>query len=135
MTHLLWTYSFWYKPLLLLSSTYWPFSLCKILKKFSTRSRVMTMRNFWDQNDPFAPNVFVENYWYHSHLPISPFQCAKLQKNSSSGSRVMRMWNFWAQIGSFPQMRFFFSENLLMGLVSFIRTYLYGKNQSQILLC
>ena len=25
---------FWYKPLLLLSSTYWPFSLCKILKKF-----------------------------------------------------------------------------------------------------
>ena len=26
--------SFWYKPLLLLSSTYWPISLCKILKKF-----------------------------------------------------------------------------------------------------
>ena len=25
---------FWYKPLLLLSSNYWPFSLCKILKKF-----------------------------------------------------------------------------------------------------
>ena len=28
---------FWYKPLLLLSSTYWPFSLGKILKKFLQR--------------------------------------------------------------------------------------------------
>ena len=27
-------YYFWYKPLFLLSSTYWPFPLCKILKKF-----------------------------------------------------------------------------------------------------
>ena len=33
MTHLSWTKFFWYKPLLLLSSTYWPFSLCKIKKK------------------------------------------------------------------------------------------------------
>ena len=29
MAHLPWTKLFWYKPLLLLSSTYWPFSLCK----------------------------------------------------------------------------------------------------------
>ena len=36
MTHLSWTKFFWYKPLLLLSSTYWPFSLCKILKKILT---------------------------------------------------------------------------------------------------
>ena len=33
MAHLSWTKFFWYKPLLLLSSTYWPFSLCKIKKK------------------------------------------------------------------------------------------------------
>ena len=37
MAHLSWTNFFWYKPLLLLSSTYWPFSLCKILKKFLLR--------------------------------------------------------------------------------------------------
>ena len=30
MAHLSWTEFFWYKPLLLLSSTYWPFSLRKI---------------------------------------------------------------------------------------------------------
>ena len=34
MAHLSWTIFFWYKPLLLLSSTCWPFSLCKIYKKF-----------------------------------------------------------------------------------------------------
>ena len=32
MTHLSWTYFFWCKPLLLLSSSYWPFHCGKILK-------------------------------------------------------------------------------------------------------
>ena len=32
---------FWYKPVLLLSSTYWPFSMCKILKNSYSGSRVM----------------------------------------------------------------------------------------------
>ena len=77
--------------------------------------------------------LFLENYWCHSHLPISSFHWAKLLKNSSSGSRVMRMCNFWAQNGPFPQMRIF-SENLLMSLVSFIHAYLHAKNQSQILI-
>ena len=44
---------FWHKPLLLLSSTYWPFSLCTILKNSSSRSRVMRMCNVWAQNGPF----------------------------------------------------------------------------------
>ena len=36
---------------------------CTKLKKNSYRgSRVMTMRNFWAQNGPVAPNVFLENY-------------------------------------------------------------------------
>ena len=33
MAYLSWTNFFWYKPLLLLSSNYWPLSLCKSLKK------------------------------------------------------------------------------------------------------
>ena len=37
---------FWYKPLLLLSSTYyWPFSFCKILKTSYSASRVMRMHH------------------------------------------------------------------------------------------
>ena len=50
--------SFWHKPLLLLSSTYWLFSLCKILKNSYSGSRVMRIHHFWDQNSPFAPNIF-----------------------------------------------------------------------------
>ena len=81
MAHLPLTISFWYKPLLFLWSTYWFFSLCKILKNSYSRSRDMTMRHFCAQNGPFAPNnVFLENYYYHCHLPISPFHCANLKK-------------------------------------------------------
>ena len=56
VTHLSWTKFFGYKPLLLLLSTYWPFSLCKILKNSHSGSRVMKMHHFWTQNGPFAPN-------------------------------------------------------------------------------
>ena len=127
MAQLSGTKLFWYTPLLLLSSTYWPFSLCKIKKNSYNVSRVMRMHHFWAQNGPFAPNnfFFVENS-YHSHLRISPFHWAKFKKNSSSGSRVMRMHNFCAQNGPFPQIRIF-SENLLMCLVSFIHAYLHLK--------
>ena len=79
-------------------------------------------------------NFFLENYFYHFHLPIGPFHFSKLKKNPSSRSRVMTMCNFWAQNGPFPQMRIFFSENLLMSLISFIHAYLHAKNQSQILI-
>ena len=79
MAHLSWTKFFWYKPLLLLSSTYWPFSMCKTLKNSYSGSRVIRMRHFWAQNGPVAPNIFffLENYQCHSHLAISPFHCAK----------------------------------------------------------
>ena len=49
---------FWYKPLLLPSPTYWPFSLCKILKKSYSGSRVMRIHHFWAQNGPSPPQVF-----------------------------------------------------------------------------
>ena len=49
----------WPTPLLLLSSTYWPFSLCKIFKNSYSRSRVMRMHHFGAQNGPFAPNKLI----------------------------------------------------------------------------
>ena len=52
MAHLSWTKVFWYKPLLLLSSTY------SYLKKSYSGSRVMRMHHFWAQNGPFAPIFF-----------------------------------------------------------------------------
>ena len=50
--HLWWRKFSWYKTLLLLSSTYSPFSLYKILKNSYSRSRVMRMVHFWAQNGP-----------------------------------------------------------------------------------
>ena len=45
------------------------------------------------------------------------------------------MCNFWAQNGPYSQKRiFFFSKNLLMGLVSLIHAYVHDKNQSEILI-
>ena len=45
---------FWYKQLLLLSSTFWPFSLCKIQKNSYSGSTVMRMGHYWAQNGQFA---------------------------------------------------------------------------------
>ena len=135
MAHLSWTKFFWYKPLLFVSSTYWPFPLWKIFKNSYSGSWIRAMHQvFWIQNGSFAPNkFFLENFYYDAHLPISPFHCLKLFKKSSIRSWVMRMCNFCAQNGSFPQIRIF-SENLFMSLVSFIHAYLHAKNQSQILI-
>ena len=83
------------------------------------------MCHFRAQNGPFVLNkvFFGTNHYYYFHLSIRPFHCAKLK----------RMHNFWAQNGPFPQIRFF-SENLLMSLVSFFHVNLQAKNQSQILI-
>ena len=96
------------------------------LKNSYSGSRIMTMHHFWAQTSQFAPNFFLKNYYYHSHLRISPFHCAKFLKNSSSRSRVVRMCNFWSQNGPFPRMRIF-SENLLMSLVPSIHAYYMPK--------
>ena len=49
---------FWYKPLLLLSSTCWPFSLCKIYKKLLQLIQSCEDAPVWTQNGPFAPQLF-----------------------------------------------------------------------------
>ena len=104
-------------------------------KKFLQRIQSYDDAPFLDPKWSICPpnNFFFENYYYHSHLPISPFHWAKFKKNSSSRYRVMRMCNFWTQNGPFPQI-IIFSENLLMRLVSFIHAYLHAKNQNQILI-
>ena len=120
------------KQLIKFSCTYQPLSSCKIKKKHFSGPRVMRMHHFWAQNGPFAPNkLFLENYLYHSHLPISLFCWVKFKKNSSSGSRVVRMHNFWAQNGPFPQIRIFFRKPV-NELCFFVHAYLQAKNQSQI---
>ena len=134
MAHLSWTKFFWYKPLLLLSSTYWPFSLCKILKNSYSGSRVMKMCHFGAQNGPFAPNAFFGKFLISFSSAYLPFSLCKILKK------------FFQRFQSYEDAQFldpkwpispndnFFSENLLISIVSFIHGYLHAKNQSQILI-
>ena len=103
---------FWYKALLLLSSTCWLFSLCKILKNSDSGPRVMRMTPFLEPKWSICPKQFFlgKNYYYLFHLPISSFHSAKFKKNSSSRSRVKRMRNFGAKNGPFSRMRMFFRK-------------------------
>ena len=72
---------FKYKPLLLLSYTYRPFSLCQILKIFSGGSRLMRMRNFWVQNGPFPKmRICSENLLMSLVFFIHAYLYAKNQK-------------------------------------------------------
>ena len=71
---------------------------------------------------------------FGNHLSISPFHCAKSLKNSSTESRVIiliyLLAPFTVQNFKWPisPNENFFSENLLMSLVSFIHVYLHAKN-------
>ena len=72
---------FWYKPLLLLSSTYWRFSLCIILKNSYSGSRVMRMHYFWAQNSPFAPNkIFLAKLLISFSFTCQPLSLCKTLK-------------------------------------------------------
>ena len=87
---------FWYKSLLLLS-TYWPFSLCKIWKHSYSRSRVMRICHFWNQNGPFAPSPPKIFFWKIINIILiyllAPSLCKILEKL------------FW-QIQSYEQAQF-----------------------------
>ena len=100
------------QPLSLLSSTYWLFLSCKILKSSYSRSRVMKMCHFLGPKWSTCPKHFF--FWKIINIILiyllAPSIGQNLKKNSSCGSRVIRMCNFWAQNGQFPQMRNFFRK-------------------------
>ena len=111
IVHLSWTNLFWFKPLLLLSSTCWSFLSCKIYKIF-----LWLIQN-WEDAPFFGPKwsicpqtIFFGKLLYHFHLTISSFHWTKFQKNPSSGSWVTNKCNFWAYNNPFAQMRFFFRK-------------------------
>ena len=125
------------KQLINFSSTYQPLSICKnfikkILELIESQEDVC---HFWDQHSSFALNKILLgiNHCY-SFIHLWPFSLWKILKKSYNGSRIMTMHHFGVQSGPFASNNFFFSENLLMSLVSFIHAYLHAKNQSHILI-
>ena len=105
----------WYKPLLLRSSTYWPFSLCKIQENFLQRIQNYEDVPFWG---PKWSICLKQNFFWKKKLNIifiyllTPSKCTKFLKNSYSGSRVMRMCHFGGQNGPIAQMRIFFRKSV-----------------------
>ena len=73
---------FFWKKLLSFSSTYWPISLCKTLKKIIlTLEWAIPMRHFWAQNSPFAlMRLFSENLL----ISLVPFIHAYLYAKNQS---------------------------------------------------
>ena len=104
MAHKSWKNFFLYKPLLLLSSINWPFSLCKILLKNSYSGYgIMRMHNFWLQNGPFAQmRIFLENLL----MSLVPFIHAYLHDKNQSHI-IICLWillikEYWNLIGREP---------------------------------
>ena len=67
------------------------------LKKFLQQIQSYEDASFLDPKWSIYPKqiFFLENYYYHSHLPISPFHCAKFWKNLEfQSSRVQRIQSY-----------------------------------------
>ena len=98
------------------------------LKKILRWIRVMRMHHFWAQNGPFAPIFF----W--KIINIILIYLLKILKKFFQRIQSYQGAQFLGTKWSISQNEKFFSENLLMSLVSFIHAYLHAKNQSQILI-
>ena len=62
MAHFSWTIFFWYKPLLLILSTSYPFSLYKMFKKFLQQIQSYEDEPFLDPKWSICPKqIFFEN--------------------------------------------------------------------------
>ena len=126
MVHLSWTKFFWYK-LLLLSSTFWPFSMCKILKNFLQR-----IQNY--DNAPFLYpkwSICPKQFFFEKIITIiliyllAPFIEQNLKTILPEDPELWGCAIFGPKMAHFPKWDFF---------VSFIHAYLHAKNQSQILI-
>ena len=98
---------FWYKPLLSLSSTYWHFSMSKILKTFYSGSRGMRMRHFWVQNGPFAPNFFGKIMNIILIYLLAPSIVQNFKKILSADPKLWWCAIFGPKMAHFPKWEFF----------------------------
>ena len=65
---------------------------------------------------------------------LAPFIVQNFKKILTADPELRVCAIFWAQNGPFTQIKFFFTENLLISLVPFIHAYHHAKNQSQVLI-
>ena len=107
MAHLSWTKLFWFKPLLLLLSTYWPFHCAKFKK-------ILTADPEYEDAPFFGPKWFIcPKQFFFGKLLISfssayqPLSLCKIFKKFLQRIQSMRMRHFSVQNGSFAPNNFF----------------------------
>ena len=104
------------------------------LKKFLQRIQSYEHAPFWAQNGLFAANKF---FWKIINIILIYLLASFIGQNFKKILPVdPELWGcaiFGPKMAHFPKWEFF-SENLLMSLVSFIHAYLHAKNQSPILI-
>ena len=137
MAHLSWTKYFGYKPLLLLSSTYWPFSFVQNLKNILTADLQLWGCAIFGPKRAHLPQTFfwkkllrsfLSTYWLLSMCKIFQKFLQWIQTYEDVPFLGLKWPICWNEIF------FFFSKNLLISLVPFILACLHAKNQSQILI-
>ena len=106
MVHLSWTNFFWYKPLL--PSTYWPFSLCKILKKFLQWIQTYEDAPFLEPKWSICPPIF---FWKIIDIILiyllASFILQNLKKILQSDPELWGCAIFGPKIAHFPKWELF----------------------------
>ena len=101
MTHLSRTNFFWYKPLLLLSSAYWPFSLWKIYKKFLQRIQSYEDASFLGPKWFICPKqIFLLKKIINTILIylLAPFIMQNFKKNLRANPELWGCAIFWPNL-------------------------------------
>ena len=110
---------------------------CAIIARlcFSYAEACISMCHFWAQNGPFVLNkkFLVQTIIIIFIYLLALFIVQNLKKILTADPELWGCTIFGPKMVHFPKWEFF-SENLLMSLVSFIHAYLHAKNQSQILI-
>ena len=135
MTHLSWTKIFLYKTFLLLSSTYWPIFIMQNLQKFLQHIQSYEDAPFLRSKWSICPKQ--NFFWKIINITLiyllAPLVKQNFKKILPADPELWGCAIFEPKMTHFLKWEFF-SENLLMSLVSFIHAYLHAKNQSQILI-
>ena len=111
MTYLSWTTFFWYKPLWLLSSTYWPFSLWKILKSSYSGS--------FAQNNFFCKIITIMFIYL-----LAPFILQNFKKILPSDPELWGCAIFGPKMSPFPKWEFFQKSCLWASFLLFMPIYM-----------
>ena len=102
---------FWKKLLISFSSTYWPLSLCKILKILTADPELWGCVIFGPKMVHLRQTkIFLEKIINIIFIYLLATFIVQNFKNSYSGPRVMTMRHFWAQNRPFAQIRIFFRK-------------------------